>query len=64
MRGSCEDDPAAVIACDEHEAFAQASNAMRQSILSSLVVSRWIASRSLSSATRSRDPVARNAGEK
>jgi hypothetical protein len=38
----------AVIACDKREAFAQGSNATKQSTLF-LCVAKWIASRSLSS---------------
>jgi hypothetical protein len=46
-----------VIACDKREAFAQGSEATKQSILSR---HPWIASRSLSSGAHSRDPLARN----
>jgi hypothetical protein len=63
-----------VIACDKREAFAQGSEATKQS---SLFFARrdgllrcarndgeaWIASRSLSTSAHSRDPVARNDGE-
>jgi hypothetical protein len=50
-----------VIACDKREAFAQGSNATKQSILS-LLARLWMASRSLSSGAHSRDPLARNDG--
>jgi hypothetical protein len=49
-----------VIACDKREAFAQGSEATKQSILPRAV--KWIASRSLSSGAHSRDPLARNDG--
>jgi hypothetical protein len=52
---------AVVIARDKRKAFAQGSEATKQS---SFVLVRWIASRSLSSGARSRDPVARNDGLK
>jgi hypothetical protein len=49
-----------VIACDKREAFAQGSEATKQS--SFPLVLLWIASRSLSSGAHSRDPLARNDG--
>ena len=50
-----------VIACDKREAFAQGSEATKQSSLPRK--GSWIASRSLSSGAHSRDPLARNDGE-
>src|SRR6185295_6548064 len=47
-----------VIACDKREAFAQGSEATKQSMAQQ--AERWIASRSLSSGAHSRDPLARN----
>jgi hypothetical protein len=44
----------AVIACDKREAFAQGSEATKQPF--SRFAALWIASRSLSSGARSRDP--------
>jgi hypothetical protein len=46
----------AVIACDKREAFAQGSEATKQSILA-VFVAAWIASRSLSSGGALRRPV-------
>jgi hypothetical protein len=60
MASMCGARRSPVIACDKREAFAQGSEATKQSIY--LRAARWIASRSLSSGAHSRDPLARNDG--